>query len=117
MEVVPRERELDPGGSLSFEIRVKDAAGRPVEGAEVALAVVDEAVLALSGHRWPDPLEFFHPERREAVERLSGRSYVGLASDVDLEDPVPDKHPRCEGWGGSSAGGDVDDGDHQQESG
>jgi uncharacterized protein YfaS (alpha-2-macroglobulin family) len=50
-----------PDAPASVTVQVNDAQGRPVPGAEVALAVVDEAVLALTGYRFSDPLELFHP--------------------------------------------------------
>ena len=50
-----------PDAPASVTVQVNDAQGRPVRDAEVALAVVDEAVLALTGYRFSDPLDLFHP--------------------------------------------------------
>src|SRR5205814_1476274 len=61
--VEPAQSKLEPGGSTTLAITVKDAAGRPAAGAELAVVVVDEAVLALSGYRLPDPLEIFYARR------------------------------------------------------
>jgi uncharacterized protein YfaS (alpha-2-macroglobulin family) len=72
VKATPRDTLAAPDARTGVELEVRDAAGRPVRGAEVALLVVDEAVLALSGYRHPNPLEVFHP-RREVyvrVERL-----------------------------------------------
>ncbi|HPE35875.1 MAG TPA: MG2 domain-containing protein, partial [Spirochaetales bacterium] len=44
-----------PGSRIRLPVTIKDAAGRPVQ-AQFAVAVVDEAVLALTGYRTPDPL-------------------------------------------------------------
>jgi uncharacterized protein YfaS (alpha-2-macroglobulin family) len=87
LEVVPRERSLDPGGETVLEVGARDAAGQPVGGAEVTLAVVDEAVLALSGYRWPDPLDAFYPRRGDGVEARHSRELVQLAApDLALGD-------------------------------
>lgn len=56
-----------PDARASVTVQVNDAQGRPVPGAEVALAVVDEAVLALTGYRFDDPLERFHPRSEPGV--------------------------------------------------
>ncbi|GIW73318.1 MAG: hypothetical protein KatS3mg102_2860 [Planctomycetota bacterium] len=79
LSVKPGAAELEPGGETAIELVVRDAAGRPVAGAEAAIAVVDEAVLALSGYRLPDPLQAFYPERPAGVEEQHLRSYVVLA--------------------------------------
>ena len=49
--VTPRDKALDPGGKTTVDVALKDAAGKPVEGGEVAVVVVDEAVLALTGYQ------------------------------------------------------------------
>ncbi len=40
-----------------------DADGDPVEGADVAIVVVDEAVLSLTGYELADPLDVFYGRR------------------------------------------------------
>jgi hypothetical protein len=75
----PRDTLAAPDSRTGVEVEVRDAAGRPVPGAEVALLVVDEAVLALSGYRHPDPLALFHPRRREQLYAENLRPYVLLA--------------------------------------
>ena len=61
--VAPAAAELSPGAETAVEIVVRDAQGAPVAGAQVALAVVDEAVLMLAGHARPDPLGTFYAPR------------------------------------------------------
>jgi uncharacterized protein YfaS (alpha-2-macroglobulin family) len=60
-------------------------AGAPVEGAEVALAVVDEGILRLTNFHAPDPVALLHPGRplwfhardsREGLAELYERSHV-----------------------------------------
>ncbi len=51
IEVTPRQSELAPGESTTLDITVKDANGEPVSGAELAVVVVDEAILALTNYQ------------------------------------------------------------------
>jgi uncharacterized protein YfaS (alpha-2-macroglobulin family) len=103
----PTLAALEPGASTTVRVQVADANGAPVKGAEVALVVVDEAVLALSGYRLPDPLEWFHPARAPGVIDESSRSYVVLARSPspDNSGVPPDIHtraPSIEGAGRAS---------------
>ena len=50
---------VGPGEDATYEVTVRHE-GKPVANAEVALMVVDEAVLALAGKRHADPLEPFY---------------------------------------------------------
>ncbi|MBD0326558.1 MAG: hypothetical protein ICV68_09000, partial [Pyrinomonadaceae bacterium] len=59
----PREKALEPGGETRVDVSVQDAAGRPVANSEVAVVVVDESVLALTGYRLEDPLNIFYAHR------------------------------------------------------
>ncbi|HOU93909.1 MAG TPA: alpha-2-macroglobulin family protein, partial [Polyangiaceae bacterium] len=67
-----------PGEKTRIAVGVTDAAGRPVAGAQVALIVVDESVLALTGYETPDPLEVFYPLRGEGTEDLELRYRIAL---------------------------------------
>ena len=49
LSLKPGADKLEPGGSTTLEVTVKDASDQPVRGSEVAVVVVDEAVLALGG--------------------------------------------------------------------
>ncbi|HEV7892990.1 MAG TPA: alpha-2-macroglobulin family protein, partial [Pyrinomonadaceae bacterium] len=77
----PREKALEPGGETSVAVEVKDASGRAVQGSELAVVVVDEAVLALSGYKLEDPLSVFYAERSADVTDHH------LRKDVVLRDP------------------------------
>ncbi len=56
----PAAPTTEPGSTTSIEVAVTDAAGAPVGDAELAVVVVDEAVLALSNYQLPDPLDIFY---------------------------------------------------------
>lgn len=66
----PRDTVLAPGGQTRIALDVRDAGSRPVADAELAVVVVDEAVLALSGYTLPNPLAAFYaawPSRASVV--------------------------------------------------
>ncbi len=79
LEVSPRTREIAPGAQTTIDLQLRDALGAPLHDAEVALVVVDEAVLALSGYRLGDPLTTFYPDRGAGVSRVRSRASVLLS--------------------------------------
>ncbi len=84
VEAFPRDSKLEPGGKTTVNVTVKDAAGKPVAGAELAVVVVDEAVLALTNYQMADPLAVFYAQRDEGVRDAYLRSSIILASPDDL---------------------------------
>ena len=52
--------------------------------AELAVAVVDEAILALTGYDLPDPLTSFYGERATDMTDSHSRGYIVLASPISL---------------------------------
>lgn len=89
LQVRPQTKALEPGGRTTVTVQLKDNSGRPVAGAEVALAVVDEAVLALTGYALPDPVAAFYTRREPGVQdqHLRANVVLGRPEDhgVDLE--------------------------------
>lgn len=79
LSVAPREKELSPGGETVLDLELKDASGAPVAAADVAVVVVDEAVLALTGYRLPDPLDVVYRKRPPYVTDHHSRASVALA--------------------------------------
>src|SRR5215470_6214703 len=75
----PRDKELEPGGETTVDVELRDAAGKPAQNAEVALVVVDESVLALSGYKLADPLDTFYFQRGDDVRNHHLREQVQLA--------------------------------------
>jgi uncharacterized protein YfaS (alpha-2-macroglobulin family) len=88
LAVSPRERAIDPGGETVLDVTLHDAGGRPVANGEAAVVVVDEAVLALTGYRLPDPLEVFYARRSADVSDNRLRSHVLLARPEELASPT-----------------------------
>ena len=99
VDVTPSAEALAPGESLTVGLKVADASGQGVES-EVALYVVDEAVLSLLGYDTPDLLPHFHSNwsantalrvmhndllKREPeleVKKLKGRSMEKLSDQL-----------------------------------
>jgi uncharacterized protein YfaS (alpha-2-macroglobulin family) len=87
--VAPVVARLDPGAATSIDLRVTRADGTPVAGAELAVVAVDEAVLALTGYKLPDPLAAFYATRGDGVSTHHLRQWVTLVNPAAL-DPLGD---------------------------
>jgi len=75
----PRQKAIEPGGETFVDVQVRDADGKPLADAEVAVVVVDEAILALTSFSLADPLKVFYTDRSSGVRDLHLRRYVQLA--------------------------------------
>ena len=80
VSITPDATRLDPGAETGVAVAVTDAQGAPVEGAELALVVVDEAVLALTGYQLADPVATFYTARGADTSSYYGRSALLLAN-------------------------------------
>lgn len=58
VKVTPQETEVEPGVDTVVEVEVLDTAKAPLADAEVALVVIDESALALSGYPFISLLQF-----------------------------------------------------------
>jgi len=76
-----------PGGDMEATVTVADASGRPLPGAVVLVAAVDEGVLRLTRHASPDPHGFFHGARRHQVTTWD--AYARLMPEVPDEKEAP----------------------------
>jgi uncharacterized protein YfaS (alpha-2-macroglobulin family) len=85
LKVTPRETELEPGGETLLDLELKDADGEPVSGAELAVVVVDEAVLALSNYQLVDPISIFYQNRGADLSSSYGRSSIVLIDPLALD--------------------------------
>jgi uncharacterized protein YfaS (alpha-2-macroglobulin family) len=79
----PADAAVEPGDDTTVTVEVRDAAGDPVAGADVAIVVVDEAVLSLTGYDLADPLDVFYRNVWSNVRSNYMRSTVQLAR-IDL---------------------------------
>ena len=76
----PGADKLEPGGKTTLDVLVTDARNQPVAGSEVAVVVVDEAVLALSNYQLADPLAVFFPPVDPGVSDHHSRASITLAN-------------------------------------
>ncbi len=104
VEAKPRDIALEPGGETTVDVMVRDASGEPVAGSELAVVVVDEAVLALSGYRIGDPIATFYSQRSADVSDHHSRQDVLLAAPEDLAEKLQIGVGRG-GGAGDAAGG------------
>ena len=84
VEVNPQETSLQPGGTTMLQIHLTDANGDPVPDAEVAVVVVDEAILALSNYKLANPLDVFYVARDSCISSYYTRSSIVLANPLDF---------------------------------
>ncbi|MEO7730917.1 MAG: alpha-2-macroglobulin family protein, partial [Kofleriaceae bacterium] len=96
--VTPAEAKLGPGTATSLAVTVVDAQGKPVADAEAAVIVVDEAILALTGYQFGNPIDTFYGMRGADTRDVYSQAYLKLARpDLSVVGGVP-------GGGGASAG-------------
>lgn len=74
-----RKPSVEPGGATHIDVDVKEPDGKAAAFANVAVIVADEAVLALSGYKTPDPLAVFYAPRPSGVEEREMRERVLLS--------------------------------------
>ncbi len=75
---VDADGAVGPGDDTAIEVTVVDAEGRPVSGAEVAVIVVDEAVLALTNYELTDPIDRFYQRLDTWLDANLGRRSIRL---------------------------------------
>ncbi len=79
LHVTPDRSALEPGGETTLTVTVKDVHGRAVPDAELAVMVVDEAILALTNYQLSDPLSVFYADRPSYLSSVYGRTSIVLA--------------------------------------
>ena len=80
---------LEPGAETVIDVSVRDASGAPLAGAEFAVVVVDEAILALTSYRLLDPVSVFYRDRGRGVGDHHSRADLVLASPQALPGATP----------------------------
>jgi alpha-2-macroglobulin len=88
LSVTPLEGRLEPGGGTSLNVLLKDVDGNPVADAEVAVVVVDEAILALTNYQMADPLSVFYTQRGTNLSSLYARASIILVDPLALAQEV-----------------------------
>jgi alpha-2-macroglobulin len=81
----PQAKTLEPAGETKIDVIVKDYRGEPVSNSEVAVVVVDESVLALSGYRIGNPLDLFYTQRGAGTIDYHSRKDVILGNAKDIQ--------------------------------
>jgi uncharacterized protein YfaS (alpha-2-macroglobulin family) len=84
LQVTPRVKELEPGGSTMLDLSLTDARGDPVPDAELAVVVVDEAILALTNYQLTDPIAVFYQQRPSDLSSFYIRSSIVLVDPLTL---------------------------------
>ncbi|MBX9720890.1 MAG: hypothetical protein K2X81_05820, partial [Candidatus Obscuribacterales bacterium] len=56
------QNSYEPGSTANLKIHTMNAEGKPVSNTSLAVAVIDESVLALSGYDWEDPCRLFYSD-------------------------------------------------------
>jgi len=79
IDVAPRVEKLEPGADTQVDVAVTGPDGEPVEGAELTVIVVDEAVLSLTNYQLQNPLEVFYARLGGFGQTFRGRSSLVLS--------------------------------------
>ncbi|HLA96270.1 MAG TPA: DUF6049 family protein, partial [Pyrinomonadaceae bacterium] len=96
----PKDKTLAPGGETKVDIVVKDHNGEPVANSEVAVIVVDEAVLALSRYNIADPMSIFYTARGPGTTDHHLRKDILLGNPDDVKNqPPPPPASSADGFG------------------
>ncbi|MBK8810801.1 MAG: hypothetical protein IPN69_08745 [Acidobacteria bacterium] len=85
----PESATIEPGGETKVNVAVTDFRGEPVANSEVAVVVVDESVLALSGYSIADPLGAFYGQRGNGVTDYHSRKDILLGNPLDVRKQEP----------------------------
>ena len=87
----PASATVLPGGDTQVDVDVTDSAGAAVQGSQLAVIVVDEAVLALTGRKLDDPLATFYAQLPSYLSTRYGRSTIVLTDPAVLAGQGGDK--------------------------
>jgi len=98
----PSAATVKPGQTASIDLRVTDAAGRPVAGS-FSVAVSDRSVEAIQAPFAPDIRAFFYGERRGLdVNEVSSFAFrAPLATILEAKEVAYRRHGQPPGWWGS----------------
>jgi uncharacterized protein YfaS (alpha-2-macroglobulin family) len=84
VQVKLRDTELEPGGETTLSVVLKDANEQPVANAELAVVVIDEAILALTQYSLLNPITTFYTQRPADLSSFYGRANIILSDPLAL---------------------------------
>jgi uncharacterized protein YfaS (alpha-2-macroglobulin family) len=88
VQIAPQAEKLEPGEETAVSVTVLNAQGGPQGDAEVALFVVDEAILALTNYQLANPLDTFYTPPGVWLDSRYGRDSIILANPETLAEAV-----------------------------
>jgi uncharacterized protein YfaS (alpha-2-macroglobulin family) len=97
VEVKAQVASLQPGSRQHLSVQLRDASGKPVAG-EVTLAVVNDAILQLTGYRFPDLVKIVYAQDPISTRWADNRSDVRLVTEKQSVD-------KGFGYGGGASAG------------
>lgn len=100
LSVSPALLETEPGAEVTLDVSLTQANGEPAAHAEVALVVVDESVLSLTGYSVPDPLAIYYALRGPGARDHHLRANLLLSDPTALSANAPEAEPSEDGGGG-----------------
>ncbi|HET9954564.1 MAG TPA: alpha-2-macroglobulin family protein [Polyangiaceae bacterium] len=103
VHVKPSVSAAKPGDEVGVDLQVLDHQGKPAD-AELALYVVDEGVLMLSGYKTPDPAPVFSAPRPLQVMTLETRQRLAYVDPNELNAVLGIGKGAPGGGGGEGAG-------------
>ncbi len=103
VSVTADKENAGPGEEVTYTIETKDSTGNPVS-ADVSLAVVDKAVLALAPSNVLPILQAFYPEQALHVQTASGIVVSADDYNAEFRETIPDGLSSGGGGGGVSQG-------------
>ena len=102
VDLRPQSEKLEPGAETAVSLTVLNANGQPVSDAEVALFVVDEAILALTNYQLANPLDTFYTPQWTWLENRYGRDSIILVNPETLADAANRAGEQTVGLGGAN---------------
>jgi uncharacterized protein YfaS (alpha-2-macroglobulin family) len=103
VSVTADKETVGPGDAVTYTVETKDASGKPVS-AEVSLALVDKAVLALAPSNTLPMLDVFYPQRALSVQTAVGIVQNAEDFNANYEGTEAEGLAMGSGGGGKGAG-------------
>lgn len=103
VSVTADKETAGPGDEVTYTVQTRDASGQPVS-AEVSLALVDKAVLALAPSNTLPMIEAFYPQRALSVQTAVGIVQNAEDFNANYEGTETDGLAMGSGGGGKGAG-------------